>query len=767
LSANLTTRQQVAIGRISGLILANALIFQEVLAQRETSVWPLAKLRTDPDVINSLLGHWDYIIQQLTFSPIFRVARDLLQSMASDASVTSSVQSLVERAQQIVRWRGPLRHDLAGRIYHRLLSESKYLGAYYTSVPAATLLLKLTLRQNSLPIDWAEIDDLKKLKIADLACGTGTLLMAAADVVTDNYTRACAVQRRDLDLVALHQTLLNDVLHGYDVLQSAVHLTASTLMLRVPDNPIKLTHLYALPLGGEARRLGSLDFLIERTIHVPTSLYGPVPEMERVRITRGSDEGSPVALPDLDVCVMNPPFTRSVGGNLLFGSLPDAQRGPMQQKLRRIVRQQHVAANITAGLGSAFVACADRALKPGGRLALVLPRALLSGIAWGATRALLGQNYDLESLIVSHEPDRWNFSENTNMSEVLVVARKRVPGEAPQGNVVSSNLWRNPRNAVEALSLASSIIQGPVPDLETGSGARTLHTGTDTAGQAVQIPWPDLRTEVTWNFASAFAQSELLRVLWHLRKGNLCLPGDPIAALPLCPLGQLAILGFDVRDIADGFELADYKTSFPAFWNHEADRVRSLQQKRNAYLNPLLEPRPGRTVLRNADHLWTKAGRLLIAERLRLNTHRLATIWCPQRVLSNVWWTTTLRSEQKNDEKALALWLNSSLGILLLLTYREETEGAWGKFKKPLLEQMPVLDPDQLPDVTRDELASVFDTIGAEGLYPIAQIEHDPVRARIDDALAAALAIPDLSPLRSMLGAEPLLRGDLAGLMPP
>jgi hypothetical protein len=35
--------------------------------------------------------------------------------------------------------------------------------------------------------------------------------------------------------------------------------------------------------------------------------------------------------------VMNPPFVRSVGGNLLFGNLPELDRGVMQDKLKRLV----------------------------------------------------------------------------------------------------------------------------------------------------------------------------------------------------------------------------------------------------------------------------------------------------------------------------------------------------------------------------------------------------------------------------------------------
>jgi hypothetical protein len=67
-----------------------------------------------------------------------------------------------------------------------------------------------------------------------------------------------------------------------------------------------------------------------------------------------------------------PPFVRSVGGNLLFGSIPD-QRGEMQAELARRLRENDLSASSTAGLGSVFTAVADRHVKEGGRIALVLP----------------------------------------------------------------------------------------------------------------------------------------------------------------------------------------------------------------------------------------------------------------------------------------------------------------------------------------------------------------------------------------------------------
>ena len=56
-----------------------------------------------------------------------------------------------------------------------------------------------------------------------------------------------------------------------------------------------------------------------------------------------------IELPAFHICIMNPPFTRSVGGNLLFGSLPKEERKELQKALSRLLKER----NLT-GIGQAL-----------------------------------------------------------------------------------------------------------------------------------------------------------------------------------------------------------------------------------------------------------------------------------------------------------------------------------------------------------------------------------------------------------------------------
>lgn len=91
------------------------------------------------------------------------------------------------------------------------------------------------------------------------------------------------------------------------------------------------------------------------------------------------------------------------------------------------------------------------------------------------------------------------------------------------------------------------------------------------------------------------------------------------------------------------------------------------------------------------------------------------------------------------------------------LANREETEGAWIGFKKPILEALPVLDFRSIRGDQLKALATAFDEVADERLMPFLDIDADPVRKRIDDAISAAIGLPDLKPLRQLLEVEPVI----------
>src|SRR5262249_37719107 len=163
---------------------------------------------------------------------------------------------------------------------------------------------------------------------------------------------------------------------------------------------------------------------------------------------------------------------------------------------------------------------------------------------------------------------------------------------------------------------------------------------------------------------------------------------------------------------------------------HESDRVRTLRQSPSAYLLPWREsPRgPG-----YGEHLWQRAGRILLVERVRTNTHRVLAIGFDKEVLGNTWWAfrSTLSVAQ---QKALLLWLNGTPGILSVFGRRVVTQGAWMQMKQPAWETMPVLDVRAVKKSVVTDLAIAYDHIANQELEAISNLETDAMRKVIDNA---------------------------------
>jgi hypothetical protein len=752
------TVEQLRISRIASLTLANALIFQQVVADLDANVGTLEDAIRSASPVRSFDRSWTYILDNIDYVPIFHLAREILRTLTGTPDFDRAMVSLAQSSQRITARRAALRHDLMGRIYHRLLADPtrKYFGAFYTTIPAASLLLKLALPPAG-EIDWSDVETIRRLRVADLACGTGTLLKAAVQTIADNHVHARAAQGRSPDLDAVHKALVESAIWGFGVLEFAIHLAGSALALHDPNVTFGEMNLRTMTLGFDPNpRLGSLDFLGGPQAEVQADLFGGTGGPEQV--TGAGTRTAEVTIPDLDLCVMNPPFTRSVGGNLLFGNLPRAQRALLQARLRRVVADQGVPANITAGLAPVFAALGHRMVKPGGRLALVIPRAILTGVAWDDTRRLIGNNYHLEYVIVSHQPGHWNFSENTNLSESMIVARRLRPGETA-GPSKFVNLWTKPTNTIEAILLAHEIPKLGGVFLAAHSGIDELRLGDRKMGEVVMAS-PEPIREARWGDEAAFARTEVARTAYHLRRGALAIPAARATyALPIVSLGEIARIGPDRRDIHDGFTQTRTATAYAAFWGHDTDVVRTLAQQPNRHLAARGKAAAGRN-LRDANTLWTRSGRLLVAERLRLNTIRTVAVRVERYVLSNTWWPVRLDVEgisTDETEKVLALWLNSTLGILSIVAARVDTEGAWVDIKKPILESLMVLDPRRVSAQRRSQLARSFDALSREPLEPLTELAADKTRIEIDNAIMQSLGLrDDLTALRELLTAEPI-----------
>lgn len=742
----------------SAILLIDAMVFQEVLARKDPEIETISSIRGKQNIKKGFEDAWTEILKK-NYHPIFKIAQDILKSLPASPNVNAGLKGLIDIAYDVASSPILLKHDLFGRIYHTLLLGKliKYYATLYTSIPAARLLARLLVNLSNIKMAIPLEFENEPLRVVDFACGSGTLLSAIYKELELKYR----LEAEKLLIEEFHKYLIQEGLWGFDVLQHATHLTMTTLSLHNPY-PIQDSRIYALKLGVEGKEhyLGSIDFLETPYLKATELLEGG--KVGPVKSSVTEKEITKVELPFFHICIMNPPFTRSTIGNLLFGGLPSSERNDLQRALKGLLNKKKLSGIGQAGSAAIFVFVADKYLVKGGRLGLVLPRSTLSGSSWKKVREKLLSDYHIEYIITSFEGNNnWNFSENTNLSEVLIVARK-LKGKEEANHTIFANLWRKPKNEIESISIGSQLLEmHENPRLFDIHNSNASFFSIRLRGKKIGESYSAFLDETEFGHISFFAQAELNRIVSLLRKGILYLPKEGIIPknIPLTSLSTVITdIGPDCGYISKTFEM-DKLGVYKGFWGQRSKEVTTIAQIPNTNLKP--------KNVNAARKIWEKRSNLLVAYRARLNTNRILSIIVSEPVISSMWWSIIPKNEE--DTKILALWLNSTLGLLLLLSVSEVTVGPWIEFKKGDKEEntglwgLPVINLQKLSEKQRQKFVDLYNKVQNKTLKPFPEEFSNPkVKKEIDDGICEILGIKiDLSDVYEMLSRDPMITGSI------
>ena len=667
--------------------------------------------------INAFREAWRGILA-VDYRPVFETGRAALAVLSSDPDTGQAVRSLAEVVARVSERVAGLRHDLLGRIFHRVLDTARYDGSFYTSTAAAVLLASLALREQD--ADWSDPNAVAALRICDPACGTGTLLMAAAERIRD--LRNAAGRGDPEDEEALGLMLVEDVLWGYDVNLTATHMAASTLGMLSPTTRFNRMNIHRALLGvfDGVHYLGSLDFLSGQA-----RLAAWPSTTQQVE----SEQGTAEPPPPMELVIMNPPFTRD---SLRHDQFSRADEQAIKRKEKEILEgQPHRAAARLHSSGGAFAVLSEKMLKNDiGTLALVLPSVVPTAPGNLELRKYLAQRFHIDTIVSSHDPARIFFSENTSIGEVLLICR-RWSGDGPKPPTRVVNLGRNPATPLEALDTTVRIEQAG----ETGG--RVSHDFTVQQVDAERIERGD------WS-AVNFLSPYLVEAYRTLSEAS---PG----AVPTVTLSDLADIGPEGRRIRDSYTTSDMPTQSGrrALWYHKTDVTQSMRAETDVYI----EPKKSKRHL--ADSYWEQRSQMLLPHRLWLPLALAAAVMLPERTVGSIW--TPCRPRDLGIAKSLCLYLNSTPGLLSLLGARDNRKPSYPSFSLDTLRSLPVPDFAALETDKRELLNGWFGWLQNETLQPFPQMHEDPVRQRIDDAVIKALGLdPEwVATMRRGLAREP------------
>ena len=121
-----------------------------------------------------------------------------------------------------------------------------------------------------------------------------------------------------------------------------------------------------------------------------------------------------------------------------------------------------------------------------------------------------------------------------------------------------------------------------------------------------------------------------------------------------------------------------------------------------------------------------------------------------------------MRGSVPDWEKALCVFLNSSIGIMSLLGDRTNKKPTYPNLSLDDLRKLIVPDFTSIGEGAIKTLMAAYDVLAEDVLLPLPRMDSDPVRRDLDDAVCAALALDHelVSTVRRQLAAEPSVTGN-------
>lgn len=666
-------------------------------------------------------------------------------------AASKALSALIQAVETIEVAQLGLHINIGAELFPKLSEDRKQAAAFYTQPSTAELLATLTILPEALPRnEWGQGRLFKLHRLADLACGTGTLLRAG-------YRRIASLHEKyggTVDsLRTLHSNAMEHGLIGTDISPIAAHLTASSLAAIGQGEPYGDTNIGWVNVGGTGTgaRAGSLEYFAGSNVEDLFAKTGGISTGDIDLDNRS------VCVEDasLDWILMNPPYSRTRGGQSAFdvAGISTDERKACQKKWGDLVK--HQAVNRKAGLAASFLALAKQKCKPGGRIGFVLPLTAAFADSWTITRQMVEQTFeDITAITVTAGKalGRDALSADTKMEEMLLIATKRFtppPGSASK-TIRCAIKCITLTSPVTRLGEAGAIAQAILSACSRAAGdALPIGIGSDQIGQLITLrkpidgrPWSALgvvhaalagfayrlSTEGVFDFGDVIEELPVplttLEGLFtigptHHRIGHLR-GNSPIGAFELCPLTSSS----DSWGLDRALWAADSKSQTKLV----------IQPTHKGYAPSGVGSNSARAAMRRFQST------LFYSRNMRWTSQSLVSATCPRVVLGGRAWTALLH---QNDtlRKALALWANSTLGMIMHWTQGQRTQAGRSTTQMAALRTIPCPNLEGLEQHQLAIAAAVFDELRTQVLLPACQAHADPVRRKIDSAVVKMLSL--------------------------
>ena len=708
--------------RIAALLIVNACLLHRRLQDelRMKKLVSLDDITGSDDPRGILMDSWKLILEK-DYIPVFGPALSIVEALPDDETdIKTAIYRMVDHANNVADSLSELGYDHSGPLYHKILGTAKSDSANYTKNVSALILTRLTFMDDF--TDWNDADNVKRLRIMDPACGTGTLLMASLKTIKDrmNYDNLDGYLQ---DVV--HRRMVENVLYGLDINRHAVQLAACNLTLGAPTIEYKNMNLYTMKHGPQSDsdtvKAGSVEILRDSSDRdAMKALVQPMRSLRAEHIDNSKSKDFPRS--GLDVIIMNPPFGSNTSRSRKFPPNIVKQMQKNELAIQAELKLRDKAAGETIDSNSIrtfFTPLADRLLnQEHGTLAEIIPATACTSASGLKERKFLADRFHVERIITSHDPKRVNFSYKTSIHECLMVCRRHGEDAKPPTEFISLN--KMPKNAKEAIDVADVIARG-----DAANWGSTCYWPPEMVGAG---DW----TPVQWY------DNTIAKTIHDLEASQL-----------LEPVGSHHVIGPAGRRIHDAYEKCnqDDTGAVMVFDSIKTDLRKTIHGMPESWHKPKQDKR------RLAERYWGQKSKLLVAQRFRTTSSRLTALYADVPSVGKGWVPVAVKDEY--TAKVLAVWWNSTPAIMMLLNRRSKIL-TYPKWSLEHLKEIRIPKPD---NPGWSILYETYNKICDREILPLKRATEDPVRAEIDEVAAKALNMDSevLAGWRELLSREPTI----------
>ena len=710
-------------------------------------------------------------IQGQNWRAIFDPAVEVLEMAANSAprAASEALATLTRAVEEIETAPLGMHINVGAELFPKLSEDRKEAAAFYTQPATAELLAGLTLRRGDLPDDeWADGTLFERRFLADLACGTGTLLRAGYRRILSLHERAGGSVE---SAAQLHRGAMETGLVGTDISPIAAHLTSSSLAAIGAGEPYGDTRIGWVSVGGTRSSTGALEYLKgDRVNDLFQAMAG------RASGSRGQQHARAVEVRErrIDWIMMNPPYSRTRGGQSAFdvAGLSDKEKSACQKRWGILLKGEP--AIKTAGMAASFLAMARKKVRNGGRIGFVLPLTAAFAESWAVTRRMVEQQFDdIVAVAVAAGqalgPDA--LSADTGMEEMLLVGTcaPGLPTARPK-TIRLVTLYQPVNRVGDAGEIARAIEETLAGAVQAWTD-HPIMAGEEEIGtvHAVEVtregdPWACLGA-----LHAGMAFAALALAAGRLEFDGLS-EGFGVGMTTIADLFQVGPTHDRIGHPFDG----DGRGAFRFYPVTGADdtigpdralwSANSKTQQRLVILPTHRGTAPagvGSDAERQAMRGWRST--LHYARNMRWTSQTLLAGTTGRAIMGGRAWTALLH-DNPYLRKAFALWANSTPGMMVHWTRGQRQQTGRAPTQVKALHRIPCPRLDHLPEETLRWAAARFDELATSEIRAACQAHADPTRIAIDKTVREMLGLSDaaasvMAALRRLWCAEPSVHG--------